>query len=468
MFDSRITKMRQLDQNYRIQIHDAKQARQEIGDRVLKARRAMSDTEREAFVSAGSAITRAEAEIVKNSKALLAAEADEQKATIRAFGGDADGEASRRAAARAGLDVGARESRRPAPGRRFSEMFGSASLQSDGWDSAEEFLSTLHQGRSDKRLRASFMPATSATAVGNVGSDGGYAVPTEYAATWLDDALESEIVRPRATIWPMASNTRRVPAWDASDSSSSLLGGFSAQWVEEAAEISLETPQLRMVDLTARKLGLLTQVSNELLRDGLNYGSQLGDAITQAISFHLDEAFLVGSGAPGPLGVVNAPATISVTAEVGQDAATIVYSNLTKMFARMHPASLGSSVWVASSTTIPQLSALNVTIGTGGSHVPVMTETDGTFRILTRPVFFTEKVPTLGTVGDIGLYDFSKYAVGMRQDFSLDQSQHVGFSRDTAYFRGLLRVDGQPTWAEPYQPKNGDTLSPFVTLATRS
>jgi HK97 family phage major capsid protein len=86
-----------------------------------------------------------------------------------------------------------------------------------------------------------------------------------------------------------------------------------------------------------------------------------------------------------------------------------------------------------------------------------------------RPVKFTEKVPALGSRGDIGLYDFSQYVVGIRLGMSLERSGHAGFASDTTYYRGLLRVDGQPTWRQPLTPRNGSTtLSPFVTLAART
>jgi len=53
--------------------------------------------------------------------------------------------------------------------------------------------------------------------------------------------------------------------------------------------------------------------------------------------------------------------------------------------------------------------------------------------VLTRPVIFTEKVAALGTVGDIGLYNFSQYVVGLRADISLAKSAHLGFTSDTSY-----------------------------------
>lgn len=356
---------------------------------------------------------------------------------------------------------------RPAAGRRYVELFGAQALSNDGWQSPNEFLAVLHQGLHDTRLRAA--------ATGSVGADGGVAVPTEYFAMWMDASLESEIVRPRAQPWPMTSNTRHVPGWDASSSSSSLYGGFTANWIAQGQEFTEETPKMRAVLLTARKLGLLTQVSNELLADGLGYDSQLSAAIIKALGWFLDRAFLSGNGAGQPLGAINSPVTIVVSKESGQVAATIVYENLVKMFARMHPASIGNSVWVINSTAIPQLLQLSVRFQNaaandfvGGSHIPVLTESNGQFKILTRPVIFTEKVPALGTQGDVGLYDFSQYAVGMRKEMSLDKSRHPGFTRDTTYYRGIVRGDGQPTWSSVYTPENGDTLSPFVVLETRS
>src|SRR5947207_6394800 len=113
----------------------------------------------------------------------------------------------------------------------------------------------------------------------------------------------------------------------------------------------------------------------------------------------------------------------------------------------MAPQCVKNSVWVANVNTIPQLATLSIAIGLGGDLVPVMSSVDGTFTILTRPVVFTEKVPTVGTAGDIGLYDFSQYAVGLRKDMTLDKSMYPGFTRDTSHYRGLLRGDGQSKWS---------------------
>ena len=134
-----------------------------------------------------------------------------------------------------------------------------------------------------------------------------------------------------------------------------------------------------------------------------------------------------------------------------------------------HPASLGNSVWVCNATAIPQLLKLTIPVGTGGSHIPVMSETaTGQFTILTRPVVFTEKLPSLGTVGDILLVDFLQYLIGMRREVVMDKSMHVGFADDETHFRTIVRVDGQGKWSAAYTPANGDSMSWCIALATRA
>jgi HK97 family phage major capsid protein len=367
----------------------------------------------------------------------------------------------------AGDDDDVHISRARPGGHRFADLFGTDAVSRDGWRSAEEFLSVIHRGLYDPRLRAPGAIDVHATATGGVPGDGGHSVPTEFVARWLDASLEGEIVRPRAQVWRMLSDVRRVPGFDASHHTTHLFGGFSGQWVGEAQEIAPEKPRLRVVEMRAKKLALLAEASNELLTDGLGYASQLEQAIISAMSFFFDEAFLLGDGAGKPLGALVSPCTIVVPKTDGQTAATITYANLVAMFARLHPASLPNSVWVASSTTIPQLATLSIPIGDGGAHVPVMRDADGAFTILTRPVIFTEKVPALGSQGDISLCDFSQYHIGLRRDMSIDRSAHVGFTRDTSHYRGIVRVDGLPSWDAPITPRHGATLSPFVTLAVR-
>jgi len=358
---------------------------------------------------------------------------------------------------------------RRSTGRTFAAMFPGVPLLGGGFANSEAFLASVHSGLADPRLMHSYLsPQMLATSTTQVDSSGGFSVPTQYVAQWLDSALEGEIVRPRATVVPMTSASAKFPGFDGDTRTSNLYGGFAGGWANEDSDLSIEHVRLKMLTLRARKLGVVTQVSNELVADGLGFEMQLGEAITRALSFFLDDSFFNGNGANRPQGVIGAPCTISVAKETNQAAATINYSNISKMFARLLPGSHGNAVWVANSTCIPQLLELAVPIGTAGSHVPVLQQAGGGWSLLTRPILFSEKVPTVGTRGDIGLYDFSQYLVGLRADVTLDKSAHVGFVSDVATYRATIRVDGMPRLTAPVQPKNGSTLSAFTVLDTRA
>lgn len=348
-------------------------------------------------------------------------------------------------------------------GHSFAAMFGApAANDLGGFASSSEFLSIIGKGLHDPRIRAAAGGMNE-----SVGSEGGFSVPTAISARWLDLAIEAEIVRSRASVWPMTSREQLIPAWDHVDGTGGQIAGILASWVAEGGEIPKDVAKVRRLQLIAKKLGLMAEATSELVQDGVGFDRQLDSIMARAVSRAFDTSFLWGTGAGMPLGVFNSGALITVPAESGQDADSIVYENLVRMYSRLAPASVGQSVWIAHPSTIPQLSMLTINVGTGGAHV-LAQGADGSFTILTRPVIFSDRMKPLGDLGDILLADFSQYVIGLRKEVSIDKSIHPGFSRDMVTFRVLMRGDGQPSWTTAYTPETGaDTLSPFVTLAAR-
>ena len=344
---------------------------------------------------------------------------------------------------------------------KYRDVFPDAPRSTGGFTSFNEFMSAWHNApkQFDPRLKMSQGE--------NVPSQGGFLVPDEYASMIMDSALENEIVRPRAQNWAMSSENRRIPAWDGFDHTSNLYGGFTAQWVNENSPITLQDAKTRLVKLSANKLALLGNASNELLADvpGQGFGAIYGAAMTAAISWFLDLYFLTGDGAGQPLGVLKDPALVVQAKDSGDATTAMTFKDIVAMFSRLHPASISNAVWVASSTTIPALMSLS---NANAPLVPLVTQqSDGKLYMLSKEILFTEKLPTLGNQGDILLVDFSKYAIGVRQGTTLEQSSHAGFQSDQTYFRVVTRIDGQGTWKAPVTPKNGVSQSWCVTLAAR-
>ncbi len=348
-----------------------------------------------------------------------------------------------------------------APNERkdYNSLFGNSGYQ---WpDKETNFFAAALSGRHHPGLIQNSMSETTP-------SDGGFLVPSEQAERIHAVSLENELVMPRCYVQPMRSNTIKIPAMSIGDHSTALFGGFTASYTAESGVMTEHSPKSRAMELNAKKLTGLIQFSSELNADVPGGMGQIEDLCGKGLSWYRDKAFLKGTGAGEPLGILNASCTIEVSKESGQVADSIQYQNLTNMMARIFAGSFQNSVWVCHQTTIPQLLTLSMAVGTGGDHIPVMTESNGQFSILTRPVIFTEKTEALGNRGDIMLADFSQYVVGLREGMRFDTSIHALFEYDEIVSRIIERHDGQPLWDSALTLEDGSTtVSPFVVLEAR-
>ncbi len=336
-----------------------------------------------------------------------------------------------------------------------------------------DFLQTI-DSRKDPRdpainaRRAKLTNAMSST----VPADGGFLIPEEFRAELLRVALETAIVRPRARVIPMASLRAAIPTVDSTSNASTVFGGVTAFWTEEAAALTQSQPTFGRVVLEAKKLTAYTEVPNELVQDSaISVQAIIDSMFPAAIAWYEDVAFLAGTGVGEPLGALSTanPAIALVAKETGQGTATIQWENIVKMYARMLPASLNSAVWIVSPDTFPELATMALSVGTGGSAIWLNNGQDGPpMTILGRPVIVSEKVGTLGTQGDISFVDFAHYLIGDRMAMSALSSTDFRFGTDTTAYRVIERVDGRPWLQSAITPRNGgNPLSPYVQLAAR-
>lgn len=303
------------------------------------------------------------------------------------------------------------------------------------------------------------------------GDQGGFLVPEEYRAEIMMLSLEDSVVRPRATVIPMDRETVAIPTIRSTSHASSVYGGVVAYWTPENTSVTQTEPTFSQARLNAHKLAGGTKVGMELMEDSvISIEALLLQMFGGAVGFFEDDAFINGTGAGQPTGILNAAALVSVSKETGQAAATIVWENVVKMFARMLPSSLGSAVWVANLDTVPQLATMSLAVGTGGAPVWLQNGQGALpTSILGRPVVYTEKAQTLGTAGDLYFTDFRQYLIGDRRSLQVTNSPHSSFLSDQMDWKFTHRVDGRPWIDSALTPRNGsNTLSPFVSLATRS
>lgn len=216
----------------------------------------------------------------------------------------------------------------------------------------------------------------------------------------------------------------------------------------------------------------LCYATDELLQDARALESVISDAFAEEFGFKIDDAILNGTGAGQPLGIMNSGALVTVPKETGQAAATIVYENIVKMWARLWARSRQNAVWYINQDIEPQLFRMSLAVGTGG--VPVYLPAGGLSQspygtLFGRPVISIEHAATLGAAGDILLCDLSQYLLIDKGGINAASSIHVRFLYDESVFRFIYRADGQPIWNSALTPfKGAAAQSPFIALATRA
>lgn len=355
-----------------------------------------------------------------------------------------------------------------APGAKLDKKFGN-------WADYMSAIWSRNQGRDALDARAEITQIQNSFG-SSVPSDGGFLIPEMLRSELLRVALEMGVVRQRARVVPMETLSVPYPTVDSTSNASSVHGGIVGYWTEEGGALTDSAPKFGRVLLTAKKLTIYSEIPNELLQDSLiSLQAFMDEAFPEALAFFEDVAFCSGSGVGEPLGFLNAPAAVSVAAESGQVAGTILWENIVKAYSRMLPGSLSRAVWVAHIDTFPELATMALSVGTGGSAVWIGNGvgTDGSgappVTILGRPVVFTEKASSVGTAGDISFVDFGYYLIGDRQVMQADSSSEYKFGNDKTAFRVIQRVDGRPWIQSAITPQTGsNTLSPFVKVATRA
>jgi len=303
-----------------------------------------------------------------------------------------------------------------------------------------------------------------------VASDGGFLVQKDFNDRILEKVYSSNDIASRVTrqaIGPTA-NGLTYNMLDETSRATTRFGGLRAYWTAEAAALTASQPTFAQQTLTLNKLACLFYATEELLMDQVSLAGLVERAVPQEIAFKVEDAIMRGTGSGQPLGILNAPATVSVAKESGQTATTINATNVEKMWSRMYASSRGTMVWLINQDCEPQLTAM--TSGDHPIYMPPLGLSDTPFsRLYNRPVIATEYNSTLGTVGDIMAVDLSQYMLIDKGAVMGDSSMHVRFLYDERAFRWMYRCDGQSMWNSALTPAQGtSTQSPFITLATRS
>jgi HK97 family phage major capsid protein len=303
-----------------------------------------------------------------------------------------------------------------------------------------------------------------------VPSDGGFLVQQDFVAEILKRAYSNGQVLSRTRRIPVSGNGLKMNGIDeTSRATGSRHGGVRAYWSAEGDTVTASALKFRKIELELNKLMALYYATDELVQDAAALEAEASSAFADEFAWQIDNSILRGNGAGQPQGVLNSAALVTVAKESGQTAATINVQNILKMHSRMWAPSRSNAVWFINQDAEPQLPQM--TIGNQPVYLPPGGLSGGQYGVLMgRPVIPIEHCSTLGTIGDIMFADMSQYVIAEKAGgLQMAGSMHVRFIYDEMTFRATYRIDGQPIWGAALTPANGgNTLSPFVALATRA
>lgn len=352
-----------------------------------------------------------------------------------------------------------------------------ASLKPWGTDTGApfgEYLQAVHRARmgiaDDPRL--AYMGVAQGAGEATP-ADGGFAVGLDIQNTIME--LMHDVGRilslvPKIPIGANSNGISMLAIKETSRATGSRFGAVQGYWLDEGTAPTATRPKYRKIELRLVKLAALGYSTDELLADAVALEAVMTRAFAEELAFLTEDSIINGLGAGQPLGILASPALVSVAKESGQAAATIVTTNLSKMWARLLPQYQGSAVWLINVDCDPQLDELTLPAGTAGLQPRFVNySNEGILQIKGRPVIEVEYCQTVGTKGDIILAAFDQYALIDKGGVQQASSMHVAFTTDEMAFRATYRVNGQPKMESPITPFKGtSTLSAFVSLDTRA
>ncbi|KAF6584992.1 phage major capsid protein [Paenibacillus sp. EKM211P] len=295
------------------------------------------------------------------------------------------------------------------------------------------------------------------------GAGAGQFLPTQFMP---DNILQlnpqAAIVRPRATVIPAGDppdSKITIPALD--QGTNGVYAGVEVDWIEEGAEKPETGGKMSEVSLEPHEVAATTVVTDKLLRNWKAADTFIRNLLSRAMLAAEDVAFLTGNGTGKPLGVLNATGALTVNRKAANQ---ISYIDVVNMLAKLLPESVGSAVFVAHQSTLPQLMTMQ---DPAGRYIFIQGDaTKGIPSTLAGiPIRFTGRTRALGTKGDLQLVDFYYYLIKDGSGPFIDASEHVLFRSNKTVIKAFWNVDGKPWVISPLTLEDGATkVSPYVLL----
>ena len=283
----------------------------------------------------------------------------------------------------------------------------------------------------------------------SIGSAGAFLVPPDLSKAILDIRDSYGAFRRRARLIPMASDTTSVTRHTG--------GGNTASFIGENATANSSNIGMDSLTLTAKKIGVLVQVSNELENDAVvEIVDYLANEIAVAFASLEDDCGFNGDGTStygrmygvGPMALDGNHAQAKVTAASGDNTfLTLTSTDLGNLVSAVRASAIPNAAWYCSQTCFSQC-FIRLAGGTG--YLPAQ-ELDGVMTpyYLGFPVILTQKMPLISTTlsGKMMLAFGDLYAgavLGQRRGITIARSAERYMDQDEIAILATERFHAVP------------------------
>jgi HK97 family phage major capsid protein len=280
-------------------------------------------------------------------------------------------------------------------------------------------------------------------------ADGGYLVPQILANEVIFLRDKFGVMRQNARVMGMSSDNLNVPKNSAST---------TAYWPSENTNITASQITFSNVQVLAKKLAILTQVSSELQEDSLvDIGAALAEDMAYVMAYNEDLACFLGDGTStygGIQGVFDAIADVNSGTNAGwlptAGDSTADWNNVTLADIRQLTSAIPDYADTADAKfycnrAFYQQVVCNLLDGLSGNGFFDLTSAPGPNPTLFGyPVVYTQVMTKDSTpAADTPLIAFGNFKtgsiMGSRRDLRIQVSDQAGFISDSLYYRATER-----------------------------
>lgn len=224
----------------------------------------------------------------------------------------------------------------------------------------------------------------------------------------------------------------------------------TAHWTAEGGALTAADPTVSSVTLGAYKVGVIIQISSELLADeGFDVPGFMASQAGMILGVAVDTAYVAGTGTTQPTGFLGA-ATVALTAATGTGSTTGLPTSgvvtngdvLVELYHSVIPQYRSAASWIMHDATVKTVRKLKDTTGQYIWQPALVAGQPDT--LLGRPVYADPHMAQIGvSTTPIAFGDFRGYFVRDVTPLRFERSDEFAFGTDLVSFRALYRTDGQ-------------------------